>query len=82
VFAFAKTGDAAFGTVEYRPGDTLMFGRESVGLDRTVLAADWITGVVHIPMRPGVRSLNLSNSAAVAVYEAWRQCGYEGADPR
>jgi tRNA (cytidine/uridine-2'-O-)-methyltransferase len=82
VFAFAKSGTTPFGEIEYRPGDTLMFGRESVGLDPDVLASDWISEVVHIPMRPDVRSLNLSNAAAIAVYEAWRQNGYEGAERR
>lgn len=82
VFAFAKTGQTAFAEIGYRPGDTLMFGRESVGLDPAVLEAGWVTEVVHIPMRAGVRSLNLSNAAAVAVYEAWRQSGYSGAEPR
>lgn len=82
VFAFAKRGDTRFSDVAYRPGDTLMFGRESVGLGEDVLESPWITEIVHIPMLPGVRSLNLSNSAAIAVFEAWRQQGYEGAEPR
>lgn len=80
VFAFAKRGRTRFDLIDYRPGDALVFGRESVGLPDEVLEADWITDVVHIPMRPGVRSLNLSNAAAIAVYEAWRQNAYEGSD--
>jgi tRNA (cytidine/uridine-2'-O-)-methyltransferase len=80
VFAFSKQGTTRFTDIAYRPGDTLMFGRESVGLDAEVMAASWVTAVVHIPMRPGVRSLNLSNSAAIAVFEGWRQLGFEGAD--
>jgi tRNA (cytidine/uridine-2'-O-)-methyltransferase len=80
VFAFAKGGATRFTDVEYRAGDSLLFGPESVGLAPEVLALDWITGVVHIPMRPGLRSLNLSNAAAIAVFEGWRQLGFAGAD--
>ena len=80
IFALAKSGTVPYHEVEYRPGDALVFGRESVGLERSVLESDWIDGVVAIPMRPGVRSLNLSNSVAVVTYEAWRQLGFEGAD--
>ncbi|MGF1666682.1 MAG: tRNA (cytidine(34)-2'-O)-methyltransferase [Acidimicrobiia bacterium] len=79
VFAFSKQGSTRFTDIAYRPGDSLMFGRESVGLDLEVMELPWITAVVHIPMRPGVRSLNLSNSAAIAVFEGWRQLGFEGA---
>jgi tRNA (cytidine/uridine-2'-O-)-methyltransferase len=82
VFAFSKSGSTSFADISYEEGDSLMFGRESVGLDRVVLDADWVTDVVHIPMVAGVRSLNLSNSAAIAVFEAWRQLGYRGAEER
>jgi tRNA (cytidine/uridine-2'-O-)-methyltransferase len=82
VFAFSKQGPTRFTDISYRPGDSLMFGRESVGLDPDVMELRWITEVVHIPMRPGVRSLNLSNSAAIAVFEGWRQLGFEGAEER
>lgn len=80
VFAFAKQGTTRFTDIDYRPGDALMFGRESVGLGEEVLALPWLTDVVYIPMRPGVRSLNLSNSAAIAVFEGWRQQGFAGAE--
>ena len=61
------------------PGDVLVFGCESVGLPESVLEAFPSERRLRIPMRPGVRSLNLSNAVAVAVYEAWRQQGFEGA---
>ncbi|MDH4117337.1 MAG: tRNA (cytidine(34)-2'-O)-methyltransferase [Acidimicrobiia bacterium] len=80
VFAFAKRGQTRFTDVRYRPGDSLLFGPESVGLPDEVLSAPFVTDVVSIPMRPGVRSLNLSNSAAIVVFEAWRQNGFEGAE--
>jgi tRNA (cytidine/uridine-2'-O-)-methyltransferase len=62
--------------VSYSPGDALMFGTEATGLPADVLTDSRVTERVRIPMLPGRRSLNLSNSAAVAVYEAWRQHGY------
>ena len=56
-----------------------MFGPEPTGLDAVTLADEHITEQVRIPMLAGRRSLNLSNAAAVAVYEDWRQHGYSGA---
>ena len=55
-----------------------MFGPEPTGLDAATLADPHITARVRIPMLAGRRSLNLSNAAAVAVYEAWRQHGFSG----
>jgi tRNA (cytidine/uridine-2'-O-)-methyltransferase len=80
VFALAKVGTARYDTVEFRPGDALLFGPESVGLPAEVLADDRLSGVLTIPMRPDVRSLNLSNAVALVVFEAWRQQGFEGAE--
>ena len=80
IFALAKSGTRRFDIVEFRPGDALLFGPESVGLPPEVLADPRLDAVLSIPMRPGVRSLNLSNSVAVVVFEAWRQNGYEGAE--
>ena len=78
VFAFTGSATTAFGDVRYEPGDALLFGPEPLGLPAEVLADPRVTERVRIPMLPGIRSLNLSNSAAVAVYEAWRQHGYAG----
>ena len=78
VFAFTAQATARFAEVAYLPGDVLMFGPEPTGLDATTLADPHITAQVRIPMLAGRRSLNLSNAAAVAVYEAWRQQGYGG----
>ena len=64
---------------DYEPGDVLMFGPEPTGLDAATLADPHISAQVRIPMLAGRRSLNLSNAAAVAVYEAWRQHGFTGA---
>ncbi len=78
VFAFTAHSDVSFADVAYRPGDVLMFGPEPTGLDAHTLADSHITQRVRIPMLAGRRSLNLSNAAAVAVYEAWRQHGFAG----
>lgn len=69
VFAFTAQATTLFTNVGYRAGDVLMFGPEPTGLDEATLADTHITGQVRIPMLAGRRSLNLSNAAAVAVYE-------------
>ncbi|SDS69076.1 tRNA (cytidine(34)-2'-O)-methyltransferase [Jiangella sp. DSM 45060] len=79
VYAFATTGTTRHSDVAYQAGDVLLFGPEPTGLPSEVLDDERITGLVRIPMLAGRRSLNLSNSAAVAVYEAWRQHDYAGA---
>ena len=79
VFAFTAHAQSSFADVDYRPGDVLMFGPEPTGLDAATLADPHVTAQVRIPMLAGRRSLNLSNAAAVAVYEAWRQQGFTGA---
>ena len=78
VFAFTGDGEIHHTEVDYRPGDVLLFGRESTGLDEHVKQDPRVTARVQIPMLPGRRSLNLANSVSVAVYEAWRQAGFRG----
>lgn len=78
IFAFTTTAEKNFADVKYREGDVLMFGPESVGLPAEVQQAEQITERVKIPMLEGRRSLNLANSASIAVYEAWRQQGFAG----
>lgn len=78
VFAFTAHADASFSEVRYEPGDVLLFGPEPTGLDAETLSDPHITAQVRIPMLAGRRSLNLSNAAAVAAYEAWRQQGFAG----
>lgn len=76
VVLFTTSAEHHHDTLEYRPGDVLLFGRESTGVPDDVLHSEQITDRVRIPMIPGIRSMNLANSAAVAVYEAWRQQGF------
>lgn len=77
VFAFSTRSRLRYTEPRYRSGDVLLFGPESTGLPADVLADPRVTASVRIPMLPGVRSLNLSNAAAVAVYEALRQHGFD-----
>jgi tRNA (cytidine/uridine-2'-O-)-methyltransferase len=78
VYAFTANADVAYTDVAYAPGDVLLFGPEPMGLPDHVLLDSAVTARVRIPMLAGRRSLNLSNSAAVAAYEAWRQHGFAG----
>lgn len=78
VFALTVAGEQIYAGASFRPGDALLFGPESVGLPESVLELDWITARLRLPMLPGLRSLNLSNSVAVVVYEAWRQLDFTG----
>ena len=73
LFAFSSHAQQRYDRVEYRPGDAFLFGRETGGLPDSVMAEIPETRRLTLPMRPGNRSLNLSNAVAVAVYEAWRQ---------
>jgi tRNA (cytidine/uridine-2'-O-)-methyltransferase len=76
VFAFTTHATAAYTEPAYRPGDVLLFGPEPDGLPEAVRRHERITRQLRIPMLPSRRSLNLANSAAIAVYEAWRQQGF------
>jgi tRNA (cytidine/uridine-2'-O-)-methyltransferase len=64
--------------VAWQPGDWLVFGCETAGLPAELRDSLDPAQRVRLPMRPGQRSLNLSNAVAVAVFEAWRQQGYAG----
>lgn len=81
VFAFTTKGSRGYHELQYRTGDAFLFGPESRGLPPEVLDRFSAGQRLRLPMLPDNRSLNLSNAVAVAVYEAWRQCGFEGAQP-
>lgn len=78
LFAFATSGRRLFTDVRYAADDVLVFGREADGLPSSILETFPAEMRLRLPMRPGNRSLNLSNAVAVAVFEAWRQLGFEG----
>ncbi|MDE1999022.1 MAG: tRNA (uridine(34)/cytosine(34)/5-carboxymethylaminomethyluridine(34)-2'-O)-methyltransferase TrmL [Burkholderiales bacterium] len=78
MFAFTTRGSQPFGQVAWQPGDWLVFGCETRGLDPVLRETFPTAQRVRLPMRPEQRSLNLSNAVAVAVFEAWRQNGYAG----
>ena len=79
LFALSTRGTRAVHEVAFRPGDWLVFGRETSGLPAAVLETFAPPQRLRLPMRPGQRSLNLSNAVAVTVFEAWRQQGFAGA---
>ena len=78
VFALSTRGTTRFDQVAYREGDAFLFGSETAGLPQDVLDSIPEARRLRLPMRPGNRSLNLSNTVAVMVFEAWRQRGFEG----
>jgi tRNA (cytidine/uridine-2'-O-)-methyltransferase len=77
-FAFATHARRPFAEARFLPGDWLVFGAESAGLSPALRARFDDTQTLRLPLRPGQRSLNLSNAVAIAVFEAWRQNGYAG----
>jgi tRNA (cytidine/uridine-2'-O-)-methyltransferase len=80
MFAASTRGTRLYTAVEYREGDAFVLGGETAGLPASLLETFPVDRRVRLPMRSGNRSLNLSNAAAVLVYEAWRQTGFRGAD--
>ena len=78
MFAFTTKGSHPFAEVAWQPGDWMVFGCETRGLDPALRETFPTAQRVRLPMRPDQRSLNLSNAVAVTVFEAWRQNGYAG----
>ena len=79
VIALSPLGATWHSSLDYAPGDALLFGPESTGLPPHVMSAIWVDDTARIPMLPGVRSLNLANAVSVVVYEAWSHHRYMGA---
>ncbi len=75
IFACSTKGSTNYSEPCYQSGDTFIFGPETRGLPQSVL--DNTATVIRIPMYAGNRSLNLSNSAAIIIYEAWRQLNFK-----
>ena len=79
LFALSTRGTSPYAEARFQGGDAFVFGGETAGLPRDVLEGFAPERRLRLPMRPGSRSLNLSNAVAVVVFEAWRQNGFEGA---
>jgi tRNA (cytidine/uridine-2'-O-)-methyltransferase len=77
-FAFSTRGARSAYDVRFAAGDRLVFGAETRGLADAVVARFLPGNVLRLPMRPGNRSINLSNAVAISVFEAWRQLGFDG----
>ena len=78
VFALTTKGSMRYSEVAFQRDDVFVFGPETRGLPVEVLAQFDESRRIRLPMRAESRSLNLSNSVAVVVFEAWRQSGFEG----
>jgi len=78
VLAFSTKGEKKYTEINYLKGDALLFGPETRGLPQEIRDGLPAEQVLRLPMYPGNRSLNLANSAAAVVYEAWRQNGFQG----
>lgn len=79
LFALSTKGNKGFYDVEFQAGDTFLFGPETRGLPGQIRKQVGREYVLRMPMLAGSRSLNLSNTAAIVVYEAWRQQSFTGA---
>jgi len=78
LFALTTHGSGLFSEARFLPGDIFIFGSETKGLDPALRHSFPEKQRIRLPMQPDNRSLNLSNTVAVVVYEAWRQNGFAG----
>jgi len=78
VYAVSTRARQNYTLAKYRAGDVFLFGPETRGLPQQLLDGWPAEQQLRIPMQPGNRSLNLANSAAIVLYEAWRQLGFSG----
>ena len=79
IWAFSTRGEKSYNEADFEVGDGLLFGPETRGLPESVLAEMGSEHCLHLPMADASRSLNLSNTVAVGLYEAWRQLGFKTA---
>lgn len=77
-FGAISKGSTLYTEPKFERGDTIIFGRESLGLDDKLIEKILPANRIRIPMAPSNRSLNLSNAVAVLVFEIWRQLGFSG----
>lgn len=78
IIAFSTAGKTPYTEIKFDQGDALLFGPETRGLPQEVLSAAYCKEVARVPMKKNSRSLNLSNTVSVVVYEAMRQLGFPG----
>lgn len=78
LFAYSTKGKQPYHKICYQAGDALLFGPETRGLPMEILTSLPPERCLYLPMLPHSRSLNLSNTVAVAIFEAWRQCTFTG----
>lgn len=78
LFAFSTKGRNYYTEARYQPGDALLFGPETRGLPAEILNRMDQDHILRLPMKPGSRSLNLSNTVAIAVYRAWSDLNFDG----
>ena len=78
LFALSTKGGRWYADISFRPGDRFLFGPETRGLPEDILRSSEVDAILRIPMHARARSLNLANSAAIVLYEALRQTGFEG----
>lgn len=76
LYAFSTSGSRLYSDVIYESGDAFLFGPETRGLPKNILQSLVQDQIITLPMNKNSRSLNLSNTVAVSVYEAWRQMGF------
>tara|TARA_B110000503_G_scaffold138862_1_gene225889 strand:- start:21 stop:485 length:465 start_codon:yes stop_codon:yes gene_type:complete len=79
LFAISTKGHTRYTDIAFQPGDTLVFGPETRGLTQAFRDALPPEHILRVPMQAQSRSLNLSNTVALIVYEAWRQLDFDGA---
>lgn len=78
IWAFSTRAQKHYDQAEFQTGDGLLFGPETRGLPDSLLAETGAEYCLRLPMANASRSLNLSNTVAIGLYEAWRQLGFEG----
>ena len=78
IYALSTKGTACYSSVSYQSGDALLFGPETRGLPEDIRTEIGVNNVLRLPMQENSRSLNLSNTVSIMVYEAWRQLGFSG----
>ena len=78
IYALSTKGSVCYSSVSYQPGDALLFGPETRGLPEDVRNSVGSGNVLRLPMQENSRSLNLSNTVSIVVYESWRQLGFSG----